>query len=207
MKSKIEFKNIKNLHSLLKFCYYATIILVIISLIVTFATPLLPDEAITFKKGVREWFYSVDLPIGIGSASFFIQRSIPHTILQFIPIEMINVTAAIIIDSIINLILLLLLINTGLKKLMNLTNDILNGKTPFQLRHIRSLRIFSFIIVLYSTLGNTLLCILFSIFVTGFISITLDFMWSGVFIGIIGFIFSDITEYGLFLQDEYDSTL
>lgn len=120
---------------------------------------------------------------------------------------MIHVSAAIIIDLIINLILLLIFVNIGLKKLMNLTNDLLNGNSPFQLKHIKSLRIFSFIIILYSTLKNTILCILFSIFVTGFISITFDFMWSGILIGMIGYIFSDIIEYGLFLQDEYDSTL
>jgi hypothetical protein len=181
--------------------------LIFISLIVTFATPLLPDETISFEMGVREWFYSVNLPLGIGSAALTIQGSIPSNLLQLIPIDMINVNAAIIINSIINIMLLLLLVIVGLKKLINLTNDILNGKSPFQLKHIRSLRTFSFVIILYSTLGNTLLCILFSIFVTGFMSITFDFIWSGVFIGIIGYIFSDITEYGLFLQDEYDSTL
>lgn len=207
MRSNREFGNIKNLHSLLEFCYYGTIILFIIGLVVTFATPLLPDEAITFEKGVNEWFYSVNLPLGIGSAAFTIQRSIPKNLLQFIPIDMLNVTTAIIIDSIINIMLMILLVNIGFKKLLNLTNDILKGNSPFQLKYIKSFRIFSFLIILYSTLGNTLLCLLFSLFVTGFLSITFDFTWSGVFIGIIGYIFSDITEYGLFLQDEFDSTL
>lgn len=207
MKHEINYKNINNLKGLLKFFYYATIILLFISIITTLATPLLPDTAITFEKGVREWFYSVNLPIGIGSAAFNIQHSIPRTILQIKPIEMINVNAAIIIDSFIGAILLILLVNRGLKKLIDITNNISNGESPFQLKHVKSLRKFSLIIIIYSTLGNTILCILFSIFVTGFLNVTFDFMWSGIFIGILGYIFSDISEYGLFLQDEYDATL
>jgi hypothetical protein len=207
MKSKTANKNINNLHSFLKFCYYATIVFAIMSTITTFATPLLPDTAITFEKGVREWFYSVNLPIGIGSVSFTIQSSIPRSLLHLIPIKMININAAIINDSLVSVITLLVIVNIGLKKLINLTSDILNGESPFQLKHVKSLRVFSLIIVLYSTLGNTILCILFSIFVTDHINITVDFMWSGIFFGVIGYIFSDITEYGLFLQDEYDATL
>ncbi len=53
MKSKTNYKNIKNLHSLLKFFYYASMILASIAIITTFATALLPDTAITFEKGVR----------------------------------------------------------------------------------------------------------------------------------------------------------
>ncbi len=120
---------------------------------------------------------------------------------------MINVNAAIIIDSLISGVSLIVLVNIGLKKLINLTNDILNNESPFQLKHIKSLRKFSYILILYSTLGNTVLCVLFSIFVIDFMNITFDFMWSGIFIGILGYIFSDITEYGLFLQEEYDTTL
>jgi hypothetical protein len=207
MKSETNYKNINNLHSLLKFFYYATILFAIMGLITTFATPLLPDTAITFEKGVSGWFYSVNLPTGIGSSSFTIHRSIPRTILHFLPIEMINVNFAIIFDSLLSGVFLLVLVNMGLKKLINLTSDILNGETPFQLKHVKSLRNFSLMILLYSTLINTVLCILFGVFVTDDMSITFDFMWSGIFIGIIGYIFSDITEYGIFLQDEYDATL
>ncbi|MBF4693582.1 hypothetical protein [Fusibacter ferrireducens] len=207
MKSKPTYDNIKNLHSVLKFFYYGTLLIAFINLIITLAIPSLPDSAITFERGIREWAYSVDFPLGIGSMSFTLFHTIPTTILQFLPVKYINVQAAIMIDSIISLFCLIILINLGLKKLVNLTQDILNNESPFQLKHIKSFRIFAFIVMLYSTLGNTVLCILFSIFVTGFMSVTFDFMWSGVFFGILGYIFSDIAEYGLFLQDEYDTTL
>lgn len=207
MRSNTKYKNINNLNDLLKVFYYATFLLCFIGTVTILATLLLPDTAITFERGIHEWFYSINLPIGIGSMAFTVQSSIPSTILHLIPIEMINIKAAIIIDSFIGAILLIVLINIGLKKLTNLTKDILNKESPFQLKHIKSLRKFSFVIILYSTVGNTVVCVLFSIFVTGFMNITFDFMWSGIFIGILGYIFSDITEYGLFLQDEYDTTL
>lgn len=207
MKYKINYKNINNLYSLLKFFYYVTIFLAFISIIITIATPLLPDANITFEKGIREWFYSIVLPTGIGSSSFTSSHNISKNILHLVPIRMINIKAAIILDSLINLVFLILLVNIGLKKLVVLTKNILNNESPFQLKHIKSLRQFSLIIILYSTLKSTILGILFSIFVIDSINITLDFMWSGIFIGILGYIFSDITEYGLFLQDEYDTTL
>lgn len=207
MKSKPNYDNINNLHSLLKFFYYVTLLIAFINLITTLAIPSLPDSAITFEKGIREWGYSVTLPLGIGSMAFTLMHTIPTTVLQFLPIEYINVQAAIMIDSIVSLFCLIVLVNFGLKKLTHLTQDVLNNESPFQLKHIKSFRKFAFIVMLYSTLGKTVLCILFSIFVTGFMSVTFDFMWSGVFFGILGYVFSDIAEYGLFLQDEYDTTL
>lgn len=207
MKSKINYKSINNIHGILKFFYYATIFSTITSIITTLSTLLLPDTAITFEKGIRGWFYSVTLPTGIGGSSFMIERSIPSTILQFFPIEWINIKAAIIIDSLFSLVLLLVIINIGLKKLSNLTNDILKGESPFQFKHTNSIRKISIIIVLYSTMKNTALCILFSMFVTDVFSVTFEFIWSGIIIGVLGYIFCDITEYGLFLQDEYDTTL
>lgn len=95
----------------------------------------------------------------------------------------------------------------GLRKLLNLTTAMLKKETPFQLKYIKSLRQFSYVIILYSTLSNTVLCLLNSLFVVDFFYFTFDFIWTGVLFGIVGYIFSDITEYGLFLQDEYDTTL
>lgn len=209
MSSNINYKNINNLHSFLKFFYYSTFVLAFIAIISSIAIVILPNVDFTFERGSHEWFYRLNLPIGIGSAAFSVEQSIPTSILHFVPIEMINVHAVIFFHLIINVVLLILLINVGLKKLLKLTQDVLMKESPFQSCYIRSLRKYSFIIILYSIFRNTVLCLLFSLFVTHpmMISITFDFLWSGIIIGVLGYIFSDITEYGLFLQEEYDATL
>jgi len=207
MKSKISYRNINNLHSLIKFFYYAIIFFTSLGLIVLVYMFSIPDSAISFERGIRGWIYSINMPLGIGSAFFRISGEIPKAILHFIPLHMINIRAAIFFDSLISNILLFIITIIGLKKINNLTSDMLNNKTPFQAKHIHSLRRLSYVILLYSTLGNTLLSILTSIFVTDIFLVTVVFSWTGVLIGALGYIFSDITEYGLFLQDEYDTTL
>ncbi len=207
MKQKRKHKSIQQLTSLLNFFYYATLIMLFISIIVTIAIPFLPDTAIKFEQGIREWFYSVDLPIGIGGGAFTMRSSIPSTILSIQRIKMINVNAAIIINSLIGTILLIVLVNRGLKKLIDLTSNMLKGESPFQLKYIKALRKFSFVVAIYSTLSYALQGLLVSIFATNFFNITLTFMWSGLFFALLGYIVSEIAEHGLFLQNEYDTTL
>lgn len=207
MKSKSNYHNINNLHSLIQFLYYLSIVSATIALISTFAISFVPNSHILFENGIREWIYSVDIPLGIGTAAFIIHGSISQHILQELPIFMINIRAAITIDYLVSVCCPCLLSIIGLKKMLCLTTDILNKESPFQLKHAKSLRKFSYLILIYSTLGNTLLCVLNSIFVIDFFYITVDFSWIGILTGITGYIFSDITEYGLFLQDEYDMTL
>jgi len=207
MKSKTGYKNISNLHSLIRFFYYACIVFTALGLIALIYMFSIPDSAISFERGIRGWIYSVNMPLGIGSAFFGLTGEIPKAILQFLPLDMINIRAAIIVDSLISKILLFIISIIGLKKINNLTSDMLNNKTPFQEKHIHSLRRLSYVILLYSTLGNTLLSILTSIFVTDIFLVTVVFSWTGILIGVLGYVFSDITEYGLFLQDEYDTTL
>jgi len=207
MKSKGNCRNIKNLHSLIRFFYYASIVFTSLGLIALSFIFKIPDSAISFERGIRGWIYSVSMPLGIGTAFFRISGEIPKSILHFIPIHMINIRAAIVVDFLISHIVPFIIIIIGLRETGNLTTDMLNNKTPFQAKHIHSLRKISYIVLLYSTLGNTLICILISIFAADYFSVTVVFSWIGVLIGVLGYIFSDITEYGLFLQDEYDTTL
>ncbi len=205
MRSKNNYRNINNLHSLIKFFYYASIVFTGISFFATIAIPFVPDSYISFEKGVREWVYSVDILDWYAHVG--VNGNIPRNILHFRLIDMINIKAAIIMDLLVSSILEFIIVVIGLRKMLDLTTNILDGESPFQLKHIKSLRKLSYAILLYSTLGNTLLSILISVFTTSVFNVTIIFAWSGVLIGIIGYIFSDITEYGLFLQDEYDATL
>jgi len=207
MKSKTGYKNISNLHSLIRFFYYASIVFAASGLIALVFIFSIQDSAISFERGIRGWIYSVNMPLGIGSAFFMISGEIPKNILQFVPIHMINIRAAIVVDFLISHIVPFIIVIMGLREIGNLTSDMLNKKSPFQTKYLKSLRKISYIVLLYSTLGNTLLCILISIFVTDIFLVTVVFSWIGVLIGVLGYIFSDITEYGLFLQDEYDTTL
>lgn len=204
---KSNYKNIKNLHSVVKFFYYVSMVFTVISIISIFAISSISDTAISFEKGIREWVYRVEMPLGIGSVSASVNGKIHGNILQFLPMDYINVHAAIICDIIVNKILVFILVVVGLRKLFHLMTDILEGESPFQFKYVKSLRRLSYAILLYSTLGNTLLCILISLFATRIFLVTFDFIWIGVLIGVMGYILSDITEYGLFLQDEYDATL
>lgn len=207
MKLKSNYNNIKNLHSVIKFFYYTAIFLTGISIFSVIALPFVPDSDILFERGIDKWVYSVDFPIGIGSVSIYINGVISSNILQFFPIDYINVNAAIICDIIVSKILAFLLIVIGLRKLSYIMTNILNGESPFKFKYVKLLRRMSYAILLYSTLGNTLLCILLSIFATQIFAVTFDFVWIGVLMGIMGYVLSDIAEYGLFLQDEYDATL
>jgi hypothetical protein len=202
---KNNYRNINNLHSLIKFFYYAMIVFTGISFFATIAIPFVPDSYISFEKGIREWVYSVDILDWYAHVG--VNGNIANNILPSLPIDMINIKAAIIIDVVVSKILEFIIVVMGLRKMLDLTTDILDGESPFQLKHIKSLRKLSYAVLLYSTLGNTLLCILIRAFATSVFNVTVVFSWSGVVIGIMGYIFSDITEYGLFLQDEYDATL
>jgi hypothetical protein len=177
------------------------------SIISVFAISFIPDSAISFEKGIQEWVYNINMPLGIGSAFIGVNGRISRNLLHFIPLDYINVHGAIICDIIVSKILTFIIVVIGLRKLYQLMTDILNEESPFQPKYVKSLRKLSYAILLYSTLGNTLLCILLSVFASHSFVVTFDFEWTGVLFGIMGYILSDITEYGLFLQDEYDATL
>ncbi len=207
MKLKNNYRNINKLHSLVQLLYFSAILLAIFALIAPFSIPFIPNSNILFEKSIYAWVYSARIPLHIGTAAFIVEGSIPRYLLAFLPIDMINIRPAIIVHYLISMYFPNILAIIALKKTLALTTDVINKETPFQLKHVKSLRHFSCLILLYSTLGNTLLCVLNSIFVVDFFYIEAKFSWLGILIGIMGYILSDILKYGLFLQYEYDTTL
>ncbi|MPN53761.1 hypothetical protein SDC9_201427 [bioreactor metagenome] len=76
------------------------------------------------------------------------------------------------------------------------------------MNNAKSLKKIAYTIAIYSVSTEILAAILCSAFVTKIFTIDLlSIHWSGVIVGGLIFIVADIFQYGVFLQNEYDTTL
>ena len=172
---------------------------ILISCVVLFfASP----ERFNAVKGNLDWSMNYKLTNG---SFYFI--NIPFKIMQPLDVSMFIAKNAAITS------LFTLLINTslmlyGLKQIANILNSTASDITPFIMDNVRSLKKLAYSIILYSAAVDLLSSLLFTLFVTNIVCLNLTTIHlSGVLVGGLILVIADIFKYGVFLQQEFDTTL
>lgn len=96
----------------------------------------------------------------------------------------------------------------GLKQIKNVLQSITYSYTPFTIKNAKSLKKLSFIIIGYALLGDLIVNLLITLFVTDIFSVDISiFNILGLIIGVLLLIISQIFLHGAYLQEEVDTTL
>jgi hypothetical protein len=76
------------------------------------------------------------------------------------------------------------------------------------LKNAKSLKRLAYATIVYSAAGELLKAVLNAVFVTQVFSFDLTSIHlSGIVVGVLIFIVADVFQYGIFLQNEFDTTL
>jgi len=170
----------------------------IVSAFLLFASP----DKFNAVKGNLDWSINYSLTNG---SHFFI--NIPFTLIQPLNSNMFSAKYAV-ITSFVIIFLRTALILYGINQVANILKSTANDITPFVLENVQRLKKLAYSIITYSVATDTLSNLLYSVFVTKISSINLsNIHLSGVLIGGLIFVIADIFKYGVFLQQEFDTTL
>jgi len=170
----------------------------IVSAFLLFASP----DKFNAVKGNLDWSINYSLTNG---SHFFI--NIPFTLMQPLNSNMFSAKYAV-ITSFVIIFLRTALILYGINQVANILKSTANDITPFVLENVQRLKKLAYSIITYSVATDTLSNLLYSVFVTKISSINLsNIHLSGVLIGGLIFVIADIFKYGVFLQQEFDTTL
>lgn len=163
-----------------------------------FASP----EKFNAVKGNLDWSITYTLEKG---SSFFI--NVPFKILQPLDSSRFSAKYAA-LTSLFSLLINLSLILFGIKQVSNILNSTSKDLTPFIRDNAKSLKKLACSIIIYSLASDILASLLFSIFVTHIFSINLsNIHLSGLLVGGLIYLIGEIFTYGIFLQNEFDTTL
>lgn len=204
--SQEDIKSIKKratmIQKVIKFIFKLGLILFFIELIVLVILFFASPERFNAVRGNLNWHITYNLTNG---SSFFID--IPFKFIQPLDGIMFSAKHAVLI-SVLSLILKELLILYGLNQIAKILNDTSNEIPPFTMDNVNRLKKLAYLIIIYSVAADILSNILYSIFVTGIFILDLsNIHLSGVLSGGLILVIADIFKYGLYLQNEFDSTL
>lgn len=148
--------------------------------------------------------WSINFTLANGSHFFII---IPYKIIQ--PLDSSSFSAKYaIITYLISALLSLSLSLYGIKQILNILKSIVKDISPFIMDNAKSLKKLAYTIITYSVVADILANILCSAFVIKIFTFDLsNIHLSGVLVGGLIFIIADIFQYGVYLQNEYDTTL
>lgn len=170
----------------------------IIAVFLFFASP----DRFNAAKGNLNWHLSYSLT---DHSSFFIE--VPFKILQPLDNSLFSAKSAA-IASLLSLLMVLSVILYGVNQVAKILDSTANGLTPFVLANVQSLRKLALSIIIYSLVVDLLSSLVFSVFVTKiFYANMANVHLSGLLIGGLILVIADIFNYGVFLQDEFDTTL
>lgn len=153
-------------------------------------------------KGNLDWLMTYEL----GNDSSF-DIYIPFKIIQPLDSNMFNAKYAF-LTYLISRTLTNSIILYGISQIANILNSIAKDITPFIMGNVKSLKRLAYSIIIYSVVVDILSTLLCSVFVTKMFYLDLSTIHlSGVLMGVLIFIIADIFKYGVFLQNESDTTL
>lgn len=207
MKTKRKHPDMKTISDISTLFFYISLPFLVMALITILRLPFIEEDAIAVQHTLKGWLYTVDMPLGMGSSSFEISGNIHAndlTIAQMAPDYKRHV---IMTDFLAKHIVPFILASIGLYKMKNICRAVLDGKSPFQDKYLKSLRSFSYMILTYALTVNLLTGFAYTFFIDGYQAINFSLQWPGILIGIVGYMFCEITRQGMFLQEEYDTTL
>ncbi|SHJ15714.1 DUF2975 domain-containing protein [Desulfosporosinus lacus] len=159
-------------------------------------------ERFTAVKGNLNWRVSYNLS---NSSSFFID--IPYKIMQPIYTPTFSAKYAI-ISSLFSILIKVSITLFGLYQVVDILKSTLNDLTPFIMDNVKRLKKLAYSIIVYSVVADILSSILFSTLVTRVYMLNLsNIHLSGVLVGGLILVIADIFKYGVYLQNEFDTTL
>ncbi|MEL1135104.1 DUF2975 domain-containing protein [Desulfitobacterium sp. THU1] len=167
-------------------------------LFLIFASP----ERFAAVKGTIDW----SLTFAVNESSNF-YMSVPFKIIQPLDSSMFSAKYAL-IAYLFSFLLSFGLILYGIRQVENIATSIMsNDETPFDMNNAKSLKRLAYSIIIY-TLASDMLATLLCALVTKIFAfnVSFDFL-PGVIIGLIVLLIADIFRYGVFLQNEFDTTL
>ena len=195
------------LKEILSLIYYGGIAIFVIIMCLTIAASFLPAERFSAEKGGAHWYLTVAISGTIPAEPKF-SIGIPFSVLSGVTTEFFNAKCAFFTFIIPFILFFFPTLIYGAKQLHEILISMINNHTPFTVENGNRLKKLSYIIIGYSLLAKPLINILMSVFIRpGF---SLDFSninLSGVLVGFLLLLISDIFNYGVYLQQENDATL
>lgn len=190
------------IHKVIKVILILGVLLIVAGLIaVVFLFFASPDK-FNAVKGNMDW--SINYSLVNGSEFFTI---IPFKIIQPYNSSMFSAKYALITYSISHLLSLSLSLY-GIIQILNILKFTAKDITPFIRDNAKSLKKLAYTIITYSVVADILANILCSAFVINIVTVDLsNIHLTGVLVGGLIFIIADIFQYGVYLQNEYDTTL
>jgi hypothetical protein len=195
-------KRARIIHKVIKVIFILGVMLFfagfIASVFFFFASP----EKFNAVKGNLDW--SINYTLANGSHFFII---IPYKIIQPLDSSMFSAKYAV-ITYFFSFLISIFIILYGIKQVANILKSTAKDITPFIMDNAKSLNKLAYSIIIYSVASDILANLLCSVFVTKILSLDLtNIHLSGVLVGVLIYIIADIFKYGVFLQNEFDTTL
>lgn len=171
---------------------------ILITLLLFFASP----ENFNAVKENLNWHISYSLS---NHSSFFIE--VPFKIMQPLDNSLFSAKYAA-LTSLLSLLIKLSVTLYGINQIAKILEFPANGLTPFVLANVQSLQKLALTIIIYSVILDLLVNLAYSVFVTKIFNINFaNIHFSGLLVGGLILIIADIFQYGVFLQNEFDTTL
>lgn len=190
------------IHKVIKLIFILGVLLIFAGLIASVFFFLAAPDKFNAVKGNMDWSLSYSLANG---SEFF--TIIPFKIIQPYDNHMFSAKYALITFTIAHLLSLSLSLY-GIKQILNILKSTAKDITPFIMDNAKSLKKLAYTIITYSVVADILANILCSAFVIKIFTFDLsNIHLSGVLVGGLIFIIADIFQYGVYLQNEYDTTL
>src|SRR5699024_4333277 len=137
---------------------------------------------------------------------FFV--TVPFSILQPLSTDMFQAKAAFLTFILFSIFIFILVLLYGVKHVKNILLSITEDHTPFLNHNVTRLRNLAYVIISYALVRYFIVNLAIILFVTHIFRINLmNVSLSGLMVGFLLSIGSQIFRYGAYLQEEYDTTL
>jgi hypothetical protein len=193
----------KGIHSLTRIVFIGGIVLLFTILIVAVLLLFASPENFSTVKGNRHWYiyYKVS-----DTYSSFV--GIPFKIIQPMGSNKFSAKSALITFLISTALFAVPIILYGIKQITEILYSIAYTKTPFIFDNVNRLNRLAYSVIISSIVPGILISISCWIFVTNVFLINFSSISiKGIITGGLILVIADIFKYGIYLQDEFDSTL
>lgn len=190
------------IHKIVQSIFFLGVMIVFAGLVASIFFFFASPEKFNAVKGNLNW--SINYTLDNGSSFFSV---IPFKIIQPLDSSMFSAKYALITYMLSSLFGLSLILY-GIKQIVNILKSTATDITPFIMDNAKSLKKLAYSIIIYSLVSDILSNILCSVLVTKIFFVDLsNIHLIRVLVGVLIFIIAEIFQYGVYLQNEYDTTL
>ncbi|WP_229753493.1 DUF2975 domain-containing protein [Paenibacillus segetis] len=198
-----EIPNFRNMYILLQILFFGGILLFMLIMGWDIWLSFKSQELFMAEKGIAHWSFSVTL-------SDTTSRSvlIPFKLFQPIDPDRFNAKSAFLVTEFTHIILTFLTYIYCIMQIRNIIGSIMKGNSPFIQENVDRLKRLGVAVILYSLLAKLILNVLCWLLVNHIFSIDLSgISITGIIIGMLIFVISEVFKYGGYLQEEHDTTI